>query len=68
MKDREAIVTLARPGATRLRNLARFTTVRQAERYIEKREVRDPVGVHRGDYGIDASTRANAEYQRLKRS
>jgi hypothetical protein len=68
MKDREAIVTLTRPGAKRGRRLASFTTVRKAEKFIEKREERDPEGVHRGDYGIDASTRANAEYQRLKRS
>jgi hypothetical protein len=66
MKKREAVVTLARPGEIRSRTLARFTTVRRAERFIAKREKRDPEGVHRGDYGIDASPRADAEYQRLK--
>lgn len=66
MKKREAIVTLTRPGATRARRLASFTTVRRAERFIGARETRDPVGVARGDYGIDASPRADAEYQRLR--
>lgn len=64
--DRWAIVTLLRPGMKRARKLATFTTVRRAEAFIAKREKRDQQGVHRGDYGIDASPRADAEYQRLR--
>lgn len=62
---REAIVTLERPNTGTTRTLARFTTVRRAERYIAQREKRDPVGVHRGDYGIDATARACSEYNQL---
>lgn len=66
MSKREAVVTLLRPGAKRARVLARFTTVRRAEEYIAEREKRDPDGVHRGDYGIDPTPAAHAEYQRLR--
>ena len=54
--------TVSRDG----RVLARFTTVRRCEQWIAEREKTDPAGVHRGDYGIDASERAHAEYQRLR--
>jgi hypothetical protein len=67
MDQREAVVTLMRPGAEQTIRLASFTTVRKAEQYIGQCERHDPEGVHRGDYGIDASERADAEYQRLKR-
>jgi hypothetical protein len=46
--------------------IAAFTTVRRAERFIAEREKTDPKGVARGDYGIDASERADYEYQRLR--
>ena len=64
---RRVTVTLLRPGAQKIRRLAVFTTVRRAERFICMREKRDPVGVSRGDYGIDPSPRAHAEYQCLRR-
>lgn len=51
---RNVVVTLERPGAGKVRVLARFRMLRSAENFIARREVRDPVGVHRGDYGIDA--------------
>ena len=60
----EVYVTLARPGATRARIIYRCMSVRAAERFIAAREQRDPKGVHRGDYGIDATERAEAIYQR----
>ncbi len=63
---REATVTLERPGSSRVRVLRRFTTIRRAERYITECEKRDPAGVWRGDYGIDATERAHYEYQRLR--
>lgn len=62
----EVSVTLLRPGAKRGRKLGFFTSVRQAEKYIGKRERIDPTGVHRGDYTIDATERADAAYQRLR--
>lgn len=65
-RRRQVAVTLTRPGAKRSRILKRFSTVRQAERYIAQRERIDPTGVHRGDYGIDASEKADAAYQRLR--
>lgn len=64
MAKLEVAVTLARPGAAKARVLKRFSTIRQAEKYIAQRERIDPTGVHRGDYGIDASERADAQYQR----
>lgn len=67
MSKREAAVTLLRPWTNRVRTVARFTTIKRAEAYIAKREKRDPDGVHRGDYGIDATPRAMAEYDRLRR-
>lgn len=66
MQTREAIVTLTRPGAHQAIRLASFSTVRKAEAHIAKIEQHDAEGVHRGDYGIDASERADAEYQRLR--
>jgi len=61
LKKREAVVT--HNGKI----LASFTTVRQAENYIATQcQPRDPQGVHAGNYGIDASPRAEAEYQRLR--
>lgn len=64
---REAVVTLTRPGRTACsRVIFRATTVRRCEREIKRRAKRDPDGVARGDYGIDASERAHAEYQRLR--
>jgi hypothetical protein len=49
------------------RVIQRFRTIRQAEQLIAKLERRNPEAVHRGDYGIDASERADAQYQRLRR-
>lgn len=60
------VVTLLRPGATKGRTLKRCQSVRQAEKFIARRERIDPTGVHRGDYGIDATEAAEAEYQRGK--
>lgn len=51
---RRVFVTLERPGSTKIRTLKRFLRVRSAENFIAMREKRDPKGVHRGDYGIDA--------------
>jgi hypothetical protein len=65
-KQKQVAVTLARPNAIRGRVLKRFNTIRQAEAYIAQRERIDPTGVHRGDYGIDASEKADAAYQRLR--
>ena len=60
---REVCVT--KEGAKR-RVVRRFNTIRQAERFITRLERRNPEGVHRGDYGIDASECADARYQRLR--
>jgi hypothetical protein len=50
-------VTLERPGSKRVRVLRRFYRLRSAELFIEQRMKRDPQGVERGDYGIDAPER-----------
>lgn len=63
---REASVILLRPRWTRGITLGRFTTVRRAEKLIEELEASDPKGVERGHYTIDATPRAEAEYQRLR--
>lgn len=68
MAKLEVSVTLTRPGTAKTRVLKRFSTVHKAEKFIWKRERIDPTGVHRGDYGIDASDKAHAAYQRLKRT
>ena len=62
----EVYVVLLRPGAARSRTIYRCMSIRAAEQFIAARERRDPEGVHRGDYGIDASERAEAVYQRKR--
>lgn len=59
-------VSLMRPGTNMARVIFRCRTVRQAEKFIAEREKRDPDGVHRGDYGVDATEKAHAAYQRLR--
>ena len=46
--------------------ISSFTTIRRAERFIADIATRHSKEVARGDYGIDASERADAAYQRLK--
>ena len=43
--------------------IAEVDSVRAAEQIIELIEVHDPMSVHAGDYGIDATEEADAEYQ-----
>ena len=43
------------------------TTVRRAEKFIADMEAEDEAGVKAGKYTIDASTAADAEYQRIRR-
>ena len=62
-----AVVTLMRPGQAKGRVLRRFSSIVAAERYIAQRERIDPTGVHRGDYGIDATEQADAVYQGIRR-
>jgi len=57
-------VAVTKVGARRV--IRWFRTIRQAERFIFKLERRNPEAVNRGDYGIDASERADAQYQRLR--
>jgi hypothetical protein len=47
-------VSLQRPGSGKIRIVGRFYRLRSAELFIERRMKRDPEGVARGDYGIDA--------------
>ena len=50
------IVGVQRPHR-KARRLAAFYTVQEAEAWIVQQEKRDPIGVHRGDYYIDADER-----------
>lgn len=59
-----AAVIFSPPGATTSRVLKRFKTIRLAEKYIARQSRIDPLGVSRGDYGIDASEREDSQYQR----
>ena len=61
---RRAEVAVTKEGARRV--IRWFNTIRQAERFIARLERRQPEVVHRGDYGIDASEKADAVYQRLR--
>jgi len=65
---REAVVSLWRPGSRRSRAVFRASTIRKCEQWIAQREKTDPDGVHRGDYCIGGTPRAEWEYQRLRRN
>lgn len=54
MSRRNVVVTVERPGSNRIRRLLRCRMLRTAEKFIARRAIRDPIGVARGDYGIDA--------------
>ena len=45
--------------------LAECDSIVEAERLISLIEDCDPNGVHNGEYGIDASERADAQYQKI---
>jgi hypothetical protein len=62
----EKQVAVTKEGAKR--HVVRwFNTVRQAERFIARLAGgRNRPAVERGDYGIDASEKADAAYQRLR--
>lgn len=62
-KERERKAVVTRDGDI----LSHHKTVRQAEKWIERRAKIDPTGVANGEYTIDASPQADAEYQRLRR-
>jgi hypothetical protein len=64
MNQKEVAVT--KEGAKRV--IRWFNTVRQAERFIGQLEKRNPEVVHSGVYWIDASVKADAAYQKLKRA
>lgn len=57
-------VAVTKTGAKRV--IRYFTTVRRAEKFIERLHRRNPVLVESGAYGIDASERADAVYQRQR--
>ena len=58
-------VAVTKEGAKRV--IRRFNTVRQAERFIAKLWESNPKLVESGAYGVDASEKADAAYQRLRR-
>jgi hypothetical protein len=64
--DLEVSVCCIRPKSIKSTILWRGDTVFEAERFIALKAKQDPKGVARGDYGIDASEEADAEYQRIK--